>query len=156
MEQESQVVAVAEPVATEPPPARKQPTRKRKQPPAAPVPIAPAPAPELADDDESDSPEPRPVITTGRNKKKAKTTTVTKKTESNDWTTGIIRTTALITLGGLSFYFQNIYGKKAVAEEVKKPVTVTPPPQQPTAIPSTNNYFTQAKKASIGSSGFNQ
>ena len=149
----SEEVVAVEPVATEPP-ARKQP-RKRKPAPA-PVPLQPAPA-ELADDDESESePERRPIITTGRNKKKAKTTTVTKKTESqqSDWMTGVIRTTALIALGGASFYFQNIYGKKAVAEEVKKPVTVTPPPQ-PT-LPSTN-YFTQpAKKAVIGASGFNQ
>ena len=142
-----EVVAIVSPVvATEP--ARKT-TRKRKTP--APVPIAPVS--ELADDDASDS-DTRPVITTGRHKKKARNTTVVpKKSEPSEWVTGVIRTTALIALGGASFYFQNIYGKKT--EEVKKPMAPVAVQPLPQPAPSTN-YFTPPKKANIGSSGFNQ
>ena len=88
--------------------------------------------------DESSDDDTEPV------KKKSKV--ITKSNYGNDmeWGTTAIRTAALVSLAGATFYMQNIYGKK---KDI--PISVPPEPQQVQA-----NVLPTSNRAFVGKSGF--
>ena len=79
---------------------------------------------------------------------KKKSKVITKSNSGNDleqWGTTAIRTAALISLAGATFYMQNIYGKK------KDPIPVPPEPQ---VTPVQANMLPTGNRSYVGKSGF--
>ena len=79
---------------------------------------------------------------------KKKSKVITKSNSGNDleqWGTTAIRTAALISLAGATFYMQNIYGKK------KDPI---PAPPEPQVTPVQANMLPTGNRAYVGKSGF--
>ncbi len=79
---------------------------------------------------------------------KKKSKVITKTNSGNDleqWGTTAIRTAALVSLAGATFYMQNIYGKK------KDPIPVPPEPQ---VTPVQANMLPTGNRAYVGRSGF--
>jgi hypothetical protein len=69
-------------------------------------------------------------------------------TQEDSWTTSLIRTGSLISLAGLSYYFQNLYGKSTTAPQVlQKKKTTKPNIRQPV-------QFNNSSSTAVGKSGF--
>jgi len=66
---------------------------------------------ELSSDEESDMEPERPKKRGVRVTKEPANQPEPSVDEGQSWTTSIVRSTALVTLAGLSFYFNNLYGK---------------------------------------------
>jgi hypothetical protein len=94
-------------------------------------------------DSESSDEETEPV------KKKSKVITKSSSggSDMEQWGTTAIRTAALVSLAGATFYMQNIYGKK----NMPSPVTVPPEPQ---VTQVQTNVFPTGNRAFVGKSGF--
>jgi hypothetical protein len=94
-------------------------------------------------DSESSEDETEPV------KKKSKVITKSSSggSDMEQWGTTAIRTAALVSLAGATFYMQNIYGKK----NMPSPVTVPPEPQ---VTQVQTNVFPTGNRAFVGKSGF--
>ena len=70
------------------------------------------------------------------------------ETQDDSWTTSMIRTGALVSLAGMSYWFQNMYGKSITAPQVHQKKKIESKPRlsksvQPNSIPN-----------SVGQSGF--
>ena len=70
------------------------------------------------------------------------------ETQEDSWTTSMIRTGALVSLAGMSYWFQNMYGKSITAPQVHQKKKIESKPRisksvQPNSIPN-----------SVGQSGF--
>jgi hypothetical protein len=94
------------------------------------------------DSDSSDD-EPEP------SKKKSKVITKGSNSGSDmeQWGTTAIRTAALVSLAGATFYMQNIYGKKNIQTPAPAPTTQAPVPMQANMLPTVNRSY-------VGKSGF--
>jgi hypothetical protein len=92
-------------------------------------------------DSESSEDETEPV------KKKSKVITKSSSggNDMEQWGTTAIRTAALVSLAGATFYMQNIYGKK------KDPISVPPEPQ---VTPVQANMLPTVNRSYVGKSGF--
>ena len=91
-------------------------------------------------DSSDDEPEPA--------KKKSKV--ITKGNAGSDmeqWGTTAIRTAALVSLAGATFYMQNIYGKKNIQTPAPAPTTQASIPMQANMLPTVNRSY-------VGKSGF--
>ena len=81
---------------------------------------------------------------------KKKSKVITKSSSGNDleqWGTTAIRTAALISLAGATFYMQNIYGNPA-----KKNIPATVP--EPQVTPVQANMLPTGNRSYVGRSGF--
>ena len=95
-------------------------------------------------DSDSSEDEPEPA------KKRSKVITKGSNSGSDmeQWGTTAIRTAALVSLAGATFYMQNIYGKKNIQTPAPAPITqVTSPSLQTDMLPTLNRSF-------VGKSGF--
>ena len=81
-------------------------------------------------------------------KKKSKVITKSNSggNDMEQWGTTAIRTAALVSLAGATFYMQNIYGKKNI------PSSVTVPPEPQITVPT--NVLPTGNRAYVGKSGF--
>ena len=81
---------------------------------------------------------------------KKKSKVITKGSNSGSdieqWGTTAIRTAALVSLAGATFYMQNIYGKKKMSDPAPAPA--------PTQAPMQANMFPTVNRSYVGKSGF--
>jgi hypothetical protein len=82
-------------------------------------------------DSDSSEDEPEPA------KKRSKVIT---KGNNSEWATTAIRTAALVSLAGATFYMQNIYGKQNMSDSVPAPAPTqaVSPPVQANMLPTLN------------------
>ena len=79
-------------------------------------------------------------------KKKSKVITKSNSVSESEWATTAIRTAALVSLAGATFYMQNIYGKKKMSDPAPAPAP-TQAPMQANMLPTVNRSY-------VGKSGF--
>ena len=100
----------------------------------------------------SEAPEPRPKRVT-REEVETEEDEKEAPPEGDNWTTSLIRTSAVLTLGGLSWWFQNKYGQpdsgRTPGQPIKKKAKVSPTPTNmlPVRVPLRSTSM-------IGRSGF--
>ena len=71
---------------------------------------------------------------------------VSNSVSESEWATTAIRTAALVSLAGATFYMQNIYGKKKMSDPAPAPAP-TQAPMQANMLPTVNRSY-------VGKSGF--
>ncbi len=79
-------------------------------------------------------------------KKKSRVITKGNSGGESEWATTAIRTAALVSLAGATFYMQNIYGEKNMSDPV--------PAQAPAQAPVQANMLPTVNRSYVGKSGF--